>query len=371
MTVLPKAQPRPNGEEQYFEAKGGHRIYPSKKVAIVGFASSSRMMAPWQDESTEIWGLNSLYAFIPRWTRWFEIHPRELVDKDLPRAELLQLKLRHIEWLAGQRGEQHDEKTCDVCVAGSKEGAEEKVARVASWHKHPFVPIYMQQHYDDIPASVKWPRDEINAWTTRMWGKDAEIDYFTSTPGQMIATALYEGYGRIEVYGVDLLQAEEYAYQRPGAEYWIGIARGMGVDVLVPKSSALLKANYVYGYSEPVESAAIDPLVKFSETKDKQLEQQIQQGAGIINMVAGAQQCLGELAKLFPDGTIMVPKDQKLAAQLLAEVVKFITVKTPEMAQRWNDMKTQLERLGAQREMTNSYTAWLDHYKRGGKLEGM
>ncbi len=358
--VLEAVAQKPNGHERSFTVRG-HTIYPDRKVAIVGFASSTRMMAPWQDESYEIWGLNSLYAFIPRWSRWFEIHPRALVDRDLPRAELQQINLRHVEWLRGQRPQEHVPPFCEVC-----KGSDD---RAKGWHGQPYTPIYMQEHYEDIPASVAWPRAAINEWTTRMFGKEAELDYFTSTPGQMIATALYEGFGRIEVYGVDLLQTEEYAYQRPGAEYWIGLARGLGVEVLVPTGSALLKANYVYGYSEPVESAAIDPLVKFSEMKDKQLEQQIQQAAGIVNMVAGAQQCVAEVSKLLPE--LAVPRDQRLAAKQLADVVSFLKVKGPELAKRWDDMRIQIERMGAQRELANSYTAWMGHYGRGGKLEGM
>src|SRR3989304_5529841 len=101
------------------------------KVAIVGFASSSRDMAPYGDESFEIWSLNHAYGHVPRWDRWFEIHPRAHFQRDLMRDGLAQDGARHVGWLA-------------------KEPASAR-------------PIYCQERYDDIPASVRWPRAEINA----------------------------------------------------------------------------------------------------------------------------------------------------------------------------------------------------------------
>ena len=76
-------------------------------------------------------------------------------------------------------------------------------------------PIYCQEHYDDIPASVRWPRQEINEWFRNLNGDPLPMgfyadDYWTSTPAQMLGHAIYEGFKEIHLYGVDMLQAEEY-----------------------------------------------------------------------------------------------------------------------------------------------------------------
>ena len=45
------------------------------KVVILGF-TTHRKLAPWDDESFEIWGINDLYVNedIKRWDRWFQLH---------------------------------------------------------------------------------------------------------------------------------------------------------------------------------------------------------------------------------------------------------------------------------------------------------
>lgn len=222
------------------------------------------------------------------------------------------------------------------------------------------MPIYMQEVYPEIPASVAWPRNEINAWTVAMFGPEAEVDYFTSTPGQMIVTAIFEGYGEIQLYGIDLLQAEEYAYQRPGAEYWIGVARGLGIKVLVPPSSAILKANYVYGYVEPpVASTSISPLVKFWEEKGNQIEKAQHETVALMNTINGARQIVAAILKRAADG------------QKYEEVVAYLTMEDGQLNKKFEMAKDGLNKLMGQKELAQSAASWTDHYGRGGLLEGM
>ncbi len=56
----------------------------SKKVAIVGFAPSTRDKAPYNDPDWEIWVLNEYFSILPQTgasniTRWFELHLRDTV----------------------------------------------------------------------------------------------------------------------------------------------------------------------------------------------------------------------------------------------------------------------------------------------------
>ena len=45
---------------------------------------------------------------------------------------------------------------------------------------------------------------------------------------------------KIGVWGIDITADDEYEYQNSNAEYFIGFARGRGIEVFVPEESALL-----------------------------------------------------------------------------------------------------------------------------------
>lgn len=337
----------------------------SDKVAIVGFASSSRNLAPYGDPSWELWGLNSLYAIIPdTWSRWFEIHPREHFAKDLNRAELKQIGSDHYEWLRKLPG------------PGNRK----------------YRPVYTQQHYAEIPASVAWPRDEINTWTRTRFGASAETDYFTSTPGEMMAMAVWMGFKEIALFGIDLCEDGEYAYQRPGLEYWIGIARGMGIKVHIPASAALCKASYVYGYTEPPSDfAAVEPLAVFFEEQNKRMEVEQTKLAQMINTLSGGRQAFEALKKMleeppypnlsavavasnkFPTDLVRfasIPTPGQLALEKVERVLVFLNERILNLNQQVSLGMEGLKKLEGTREAFASSSVFTKHFGRGGKLEG-
>lgn len=71
--------------------------------------------------------------------------------------------------------------------------------------------------------------------------------YLTSTMAYMISDAISEGYKEIDLYGITLTADSEYFFQRPGMEWWIGFAQGLGIKVRVPKSSPIGKSDKIYG----------------------------------------------------------------------------------------------------------------------------
>lgn len=169
------------------------------KVALVGFAST-RDLAPYDDKSYEIWALNDLYSTIPRWDRWFDIHDFDLIARHVPkRAKIPKL-------------EAYSKMTC---------------------------PVYMQDKHPQVPNSVKYPLDKI----IEKWG----VNYFTNSISYMIALALYEGYKTIDLYGIHMSHETEYAEQKPSVEFWVGMAKGMGVNMFIPEKSSLLKGK-MYGF---------------------------------------------------------------------------------------------------------------------------
>ena len=190
---------------------------PRTKVAIIGYAATTRDLAPYHDPEWSVWGLNQLYRLIPRADRWFDIHAN---------------------W---------NEHTV--------EGTDHE-----KWLAEAPIPIYMVDRVPSIPNSVKYPVE-------RVLSSGGHPDYFTSTIAYCIALAIDEGFKEIGLWGIDLIVGEEYGYQKPCAEFWIGVAHGKGITVTVPKESALVKQSHRYGYEVEPRS-----LIKFSELQARTKE---------------------------------------------------------------------------------------------------
>jgi hypothetical protein len=92
-----------------------------------------------------------------------------------------------------------------------------------NWLKSGKTPIIlMQEQYDDVPNSMRYPIEEVLKLGHR---------YLTSSAAYSIAFGIVQGYQKIEVYGVEMETNTEYEHQRPGVAYWIGLAEGAGVEV--------------------------------------------------------------------------------------------------------------------------------------------
>ena len=178
-----------------------------KKLAIVGFATSSRMLAPFDDDEWEIWAMNQLYRYIPRATRWWEIHNRPMFEADIVRDT------DYVAWL----------QQCPI-------------------------PIYMADTFSDIPRSVRFPIEALTEeFGIKFIGDRFGRPYFTSSPAYMLALGIHLGFEEIGVWGIDLTIGREYEYEKACFEYFLGMARGRGIKVTLPLTTALLKAAYRYG----------------------------------------------------------------------------------------------------------------------------
>jgi hypothetical protein len=175
---------------------------PVPTVYIVGFAPSWSD-TPWDDPEAHYWGMNALHKIADdkRWNAWFQLHD---IDATHPND-----KQEHLAWLASQE-----------------------------------FPVWMWQEQITkypLPNAVPYPREVVVAEYGR---------YFTNTVSWMIVMAIMQGFKKIGIYGVDMAQDSEYAQQRPSCEYFIGIARGLGIEVELPRTSDLLKNPFLYGYED-------------------------------------------------------------------------------------------------------------------------
>lgn len=149
-----------------------------ENLQIVGLSPSHKKIDP----NKESWGLpwNPLSH---RNSRWFELHDRSLWERRGPEyLELLQ--------------------NADV-------------------------PIYMQKAHDDIPMSVEFPLLP-------------DRDYYCNSIAYMLDLAIRERRD-IEIWGVDVHTDEEWWFERPCLEWWLGMAKGQGLGVWVHADSSLLK----------------------------------------------------------------------------------------------------------------------------------
>lgn len=223
------------------------RTRPGSRIALLGFAPSWKD-APFDDPSVEIFGLNELHKYVPRWDRWIEVHDEDTLG--VSKRDVDGDQLRHLEWLKKDHGSK---------------------------------PIYMLPQFCDgrFPNAVPNRLDEM----VSVFGR-----YFTSSIGFQLAYALLEGYEWIGMFGIDLASDVEYIHQRPNAEHLIGIAKGVGRTVYIAPSSALLKSSYVYGHEkEPSRVGNIKDVL----TKNKaSLNEKRDQTIATLNTLDGAiQQC--------------------------------------------------------------------------------
>lgn len=251
-------------------------VTPRKKIALVGFASSTKGMAPFDDPEWAIVGMNQLSRHIPRGDAWFEIHKDYL----------------------------------DACVPGTDHDA---------WLRDCGLPILMTSRLPHLPTSCAYPIDRLIA----KFG----LDYFTSTVAYMFAWVVDYIDQRVEaqlkaspgnglasahdvvqlarscyrewtfgVFGIDLIVGEEYTYQKPCAEFWLGQALARDITVMIPPQSALLKQRYRYGYqmapSDLVNDVDIDKRIG-------QLTQEHQKHSEVVVQLVGALKELETMRELY------------------------------------------------------------------------
>ncbi|KKL78586.1 hypothetical protein LCGC14_2023340 [marine sediment metagenome] len=175
---------------------------PTKKILIIGKAPSSMSDAPCSDTSWDVWTLSDMVMLkqVPRCTLHFELHSYDFM---VGRGES---QPQYLEWLK---------------------------------QKHDF-PIICSEHIKEFPSCVLFPKVEI----VERFGT-----YFSNTVSWMIALAIQKGATDIGIYGVDMAAGDaEYTGQRPSCEYFMGWAKGLGINLIVAEHSDLLKTRGLYGF---------------------------------------------------------------------------------------------------------------------------
>lgn len=171
------------------------------KVALIGTAPSSRMLAPYSDPSWQIWACSpGNMGVCPRVNIWFEIHGNLLWPENKHYGE------PYINWLKQQQ-----------------------------------FPIYMQNQ-ELVPNALPLPKKELV--------KEFGPYFFTSSFAWMMAMAMLKGATEIALYGIDMASRDEYILQRPGAYFFFEEGKKRGVKMTAPYESDIMQPPGLYGFSE-------------------------------------------------------------------------------------------------------------------------
>jgi hypothetical protein len=246
------------------------------RVYIVGCAGTKDTV-PYDDKEAEFWGVNNLYGVpLPgaKFTRWFEIH-NIWFDNNI--KKLL------------RRG--------DNDFRGQK--VEEYMKGLAALN----IPIYMQQFWPDlVPNSVQYPLAEMLNYFAVEKGLGRDARYLTNTISLEIALAIYEGFKDIHVYGVDMSVGTEYEKQRPSCEFWLGLAKGMGINIHVPDEADLMKTRFIYGFEEPLQNEFTKKLKKLKKDmlgKANMAQQSFLASQKALEQYQGAIGAVSEMEKIW------------------------------------------------------------------------
>lgn len=287
------------------------------------------MLAPWDDPDFTLYGLNRGYVFQPRADVWFETHSQQIYKWPIRRPK------GHLEWLKRFPG-----------------------------------PVYLHDVDPEIPNSVAYPlaevSEDVGVNVARLM-KDTTLEpmtrnpYLTSSIAYQLALAIHEGFSEIHLYGIDLNTDGEYAWQKPGVEFLIGVAAGRGIKVVVPDDCALLKGKlYGRGFKKQ-EGEAVS--VSQYEIRLKAVRKEREDLVPKIQKMQGAMEALNWVMENMPpgiDSEKMSERVREMAQQVdqgasrlnqlvgsEKEILYWISM-TPE-GQSGREAITQLETARAQR----------------------
>jgi hypothetical protein len=232
------------------------------KVALVGTEVTSRGHTPWDDPSWEIWACSGASVDYPRVDHHFELH--------------------NVDWALQLNGQ-----------------AElDYILRLA---EHPSV--WVSRPHVLLPQAKLFPRNELVA----AFGPY----FFTSTIAWMMAKAIYERVEELGLFGISMTASSEYAYQRPGCQYFLQICKERGILVHAPLESDILQPPPQYGFREyesfyrKMYSAKKHATERLNENLRQQHE-----------LVCGEQGLRGALSRIEYDMHTFSMREQDAAPQL-------------------------------------------------------
>lgn len=210
-------------------------------LTIVGSFTPTRLPFDTNRQDCDIWVFNEAInaAWCKRADTVFQLHDRVIWSNPLNRNDP-----NHVLWMKNVNG------ACNACMGKGCPSCRNGVYTPRADRLN--TTVYMQEACADVPNSKAYPLQGVK----EMFGGD---HFLSSSVSMALALAVYLGcYKRVEIYGVGMKTDTEYKFQREGVAYWLGIMRGVGIEVHFEGDTF---ACPVYGYDGEV---AI-PYERFSE----------------------------------------------------------------------------------------------------------
>lgn len=230
---------------------------PPLKVAIVGFSDTSRDLAPYDDESFEIWTLGTQMRRAKRVTRGFELHSEAYLQR-----------------VHGDGWPEYK-----ALMQGLK------------------CPLYMQAESPDYPTSIAYPLERASKAAFGIADPFGERKpLWTNSIQYMLVLAALEGATDVHVYGVDMSHRLEYVLQRHGVTFILGLMMGRGINIYLPPMCGLLHSDHVYGYQEqPTE--ILDEVTAFARARHEETRNQHLEHMAKLHSLDGYTQAMADVVE--------------------------------------------------------------------------
>lgn len=218
----------------------------TKMIAIIGSNPATVMAAPYGDESVAIYACspdNSPYGHnkncreLPRVTEWFEVHlPLEDASRPYPYLHYIATTMPVV-WLRCEK----------TLASGFFKGG----------RRYPERELKGTSRFETIKApsgKFKQVQDKAGNVGFAEWVEERQVEVpnndgmfiptmLTSSIAYMLAKAIADceeqGIRQIGLWGIMQQSDNEYAYQRPGIQYFIGEAQKRGIKVVANRESCL------------------------------------------------------------------------------------------------------------------------------------
>lgn len=195
------------------------------KIAIIGSAPTSVALAPYDDPAWSIWGVSpGVYGIARRTDVWFEIHRWEppVIGQPANPNNKPWFSPEYIQFMKQHKG--------PVFMAGPTADVENPVPDVQNGWRFPFEDYIAKYGRHLFTSSVAW-----------MLAHAVDTLAPRAAAGEKVAIGLW---------GIDMAATEEWAFQRPGCQHFMGLALSLGIEVILPPESDLAQPMTLYGIGE-------------------------------------------------------------------------------------------------------------------------
>ncbi len=160
-----------------------------------------------------------------------------------------------------------DDTHCDIWTTGSISAILPRADVIFDIHKDAIQPVEILERH----GCLVWMQEDDTVWNGRRFPIEKLVAkygrYFNSSMAIMLGWAMYSGYKRIELYGVDMSLTEYPSEYRVNMGYLVGLARGQGIEVIID-GGLFLQPCLTYQYEEPSHIAKTIK-AKLDETENK------------------------------------------------------------------------------------------------------